>query len=139
MCSAHKTVPIMGNISEAAIIHVCLLLSEASLPVAVTGHTNSHLCTFTEVPSFPESRLPFALQHRQVFLPILQGAGMSYICHKPPLLQQHPSRTRSGQDHDSASPCMPPASYRRACRLSELSAKREGRCLLLCHLHIKQL
>ena len=43
MCSAHKTVPITGNISEAAIIHVCLLLSEASLTAA--GHTNSLICT----------------------------------------------------------------------------------------------
>lgn len=71
----------MGNISGAAIIHVFLLLSEASLTVAVAGHTNSHLYTFTEVPSFLESRLPFALQHGQVFFPILQGAR--HVLHLP--------------------------------------------------------
>lgn len=137
MCSAHKTVPITGNISEAAIIHVCLLLSEASLTAA--GHTNSHLYTFTEVPSFWNQGFLLPFNTDKCSSPFFRVPGMSYICLRPSLLNQRPSRTRSGQDHDSASPCTPTSSCRHARKPSELSAKREGCCLLLCHLHIKQL
>lgn len=73
MCSAHKTAPVTGNISEAAIIHVCLLLSGASLTVTVIGLRDSHLCSFAKPSSFLESSLPLAPKHVQAFFHPLES------------------------------------------------------------------
>lgn len=106
-CSAHKTVPIPGNISEAAMIHVCLLLSEASLTVTVTRNTGFCLCPFAEALSFPESSLPFTPKHAQHSSIRYGQRHVLSISHNPPLLHQYPSMEQDGRDHNWAFHCMP--------------------------------
>lgn len=94
---------------------VWLLLLQGTLILICTPLLKSH-------PSWNQGfLLPFNTD--KCSFSFFSVPGMSHICRKPPLLHQHPSRTCSGQDHDSVSPCAPASSCRHVRRLSELSAK----------------
>ena len=124
MCSEHKIVLITGNNSEAAIIHVCLLLSETSLTVAVIGHFHSPLCISAEDPSFLESSFPFALKHVQTFFQPLWSKACPTSATILPCDTRYPSMGHCGQDCDWAFHSMPPSSCR-PCRQT-FSALRQG-------------